>query len=72
MTRKRPIPLSPLARVIHDVIDGQRAEIRLYPDLYSERVADAIIRHGIHPRRRAARVVLRRRQPTTTTKGTRK
>lgn len=37
-----PTQLSPLAQVIHDVIVNERAEIRLYPDLYAEKVADAV------------------------------
>lgn len=32
----------PLVRVIEDAIRSERAERRLYPDLYSERVAAAV------------------------------
>lgn len=34
--------LSPVAQIIHDVIVEERAEVRLFPDLYSEKVAEAI------------------------------
>lgn len=57
-------------RVVHDVIDVQRAELRLCPDLYSERVADAIVKHTISPHLRAACRV--RRCGRRSSKGTRK
>ena len=42
----KPHSLSPLAQIAHDVIDGKRAEIRLYPDLYSEEIAIRITAQG--------------------------
>jgi hypothetical protein len=43
------VAMSPLARVIHDTIEQLPHERRLYPDLYSQLVAEAIQQSGLVP-----------------------
>jgi len=42
---QRATRLTAKAQIIHDSIDSLRAELRLFPDLYAERIAQALDRH---------------------------